>query len=131
MPPSVSWSNSASVTSARRRAASSAAAPEDHRPWFDRWRERQQVIPFFDYDPDAFFPLLDDARILDPFEQLLGENFIFTVSEGIIHTGGSAWHHDAYAPEGLFSMRAAIYLDPLGPGVSQRDPRESLPGISR
>ena len=77
--------------------------------------KRQQVIPFFDYDPDAFFPLLDDARILDPFEQLLGENFIFTVSEGIIHTGGSAWHHDAYAPEGLFSMRAAIYLDPLGP----------------
>ena len=77
--------------------------------------KRQQVIPFFDYDPKAFYPLLDDDRILQPFAQLLGENFILTVSEGIIHTGGSRWHHDAYVPEGLFTMRAAVYLDPLGP----------------
>jgi hypothetical protein len=78
-------------------------------------QKRQQIIPFFDYDPEAFYPLLDNARILDPFEQLLGEDFILTLSEGIIHTGGSGWHHDAYAPEGFFSMRVAIYLDPLGP----------------
>ena len=77
--------------------------------------KRQQVIPFFDYDSDTFYPLLDDERILQPFEQLLGDDFILTVSEGIIHTGGSPWHHDAYAPEGLSSMRAALYLDPLGP----------------
>ncbi len=77
--------------------------------------KRQQVIPFFDYDPEAFYPLLDDERILQPFAQALGEDFILTVSEGIIHTGGSPWHHDAYAPEGFSTMRAAIYLDPLGP----------------
>ena len=77
--------------------------------------KRQQVIPFFDYDPEAFYPLLDDDRILDVFEALMGEDFIFTLSEGIIHTGGSRWHHDAMAPEGFFSMRAALYLDPLGP----------------
>ncbi len=77
--------------------------------------KRQQIIPFFDYDPETFYPLLDDERILQPFAQLLGDDFILTVSEGIIHTGGSPWHHDAYAPEGLFTMRAAIYLDPLGP----------------
>ncbi len=77
--------------------------------------KRQQIIPFFDYDPEVFYALLDDARILDTFEQLLGADFILTLSEGIIHTGGSAWHHDAYGPEGFFSMRAAIYLDPLGP----------------
>ena len=77
--------------------------------------KRQQIIPFFDYDPAVFYPLLDDARVLDTFEQLLGEDFILTLSEGIVHTGGSGWHHDAYAPEGFFSMRAAIYLDPLGP----------------
>ena len=76
---------------------------------------RQQVVPFFDYDPDTFYPLLDDPRIVDPLEQLMGEDFILTVSEGILHTGGSGWHHDACAPEGLFSMRAAIYLDPLSP----------------
>jgi len=77
--------------------------------------KRQQVIPFFDYDPDAFYPLLDDERIIEPFALLLGEDFLLTLSEGIIHTGGSGWHHDACAPDGLTTMRAAIYLDPLGP----------------
>ncbi len=77
--------------------------------------KRQQVVPFFDYDPEAFYPLLDDERFLDVFEALMGEDFIFTLSEGIVHTGGSRWHRDALAPEGLFSMRAAIYLDSLGP----------------
>ena len=78
-------------------------------------QKRQQVVPFFDYDPDTFYPLLDDERILEPFAALLGEDFLLTLSEGIIHTGGSGWHHDACAPDGLTTMRAAIYLDPLGP----------------
>ena len=77
--------------------------------------KRQQVVPFFDYDPDAFYPLLDDERIVDIFESVMGEDFIFTVSEGLLHTGGTRWHHDACAPDGFFSMRAAIYLDTLGP----------------
>jgi len=77
--------------------------------------KRQQVIPLFDYNPDIFYPLLDDDRIVGVFETLMGEDFIFTLSEGILHTGGSPWHHDARAPEGFFSMRAALYLDPLGP----------------
>ncbi len=75
----------------------------------------QQVIPFFDYDPDVLYPLLDDGRTQDAFENLMGEDFILTLSEGILHTGGSEWHHDACAPDGFFSMRAAIYLDTLGP----------------
>jgi len=78
--------------------------------------KRQQVVPFFDYDTKVFYPLLDDERLLTVFEALLGEDFIFLLSEGILHTGGSEWHHDARAPEGFFSMRAAIYLDPLQPG---------------
>ena len=75
--------------------------------------KRQQVVPVFDYDAEVFYPLLDDERILPVFEQLLGEDFLLTLSEGIIHTGGSGWHHDACAPEGFFSMRATIYLDAL------------------
>ena len=77
--------------------------------------KRQQIVPFFDYDPGSFYPLLEDDRIVDVFETLLGPDYLFTLSEGIIHTGGTGWHHDACAPEGLFSMRAAIYLDRLGP----------------
>ena len=75
--------------------------------------KRQQIVPFFDYDPDVFYPLLDNEKILQVFERLLGEDFIFTLSSGIIHTSGTEWHHDACAPEGFFSMRAAIYLDAL------------------
>ena len=76
--------------------------------------ERQQVVPCFDYDPDAFYPLLDDERLLGVFETLLGDDFILCATEGIIHAGGTPWHRDACAPEGMCSMRAAIYLDPLG-----------------
>ena len=89
------------------------AKAERHRPTPSG--ERQQVVPFFDYDPDAFYPLLDDRRLVGVFDTLLGEDFILTATEGISHVGGSPWHRDACAPEGMSSMRAAIYLDPLGP----------------
>jgi len=93
---------------AMREARGGAEAPQSG-------VKRQQTIPFFDFDPETFYPLLDDPRILDVFDALLGEDFIFTLSEGILHTGGTRWHHDAMAPDGFFSMRAAMYLDPLGP----------------
>ena len=83
---------------------------------------RQQVnntippfIPFVDYAPDVFYPLLDDERIVSVFRNLMGDDFRITVTEGLIHAGGSGWHHDNVAREGYFTMRAAIYLDPLGP----------------
>ena len=87
---------------------------------------RQQVVPFFDYDHDTFYPLLDNARIADTLEQLMGDDFILTVSEGILHTGGSGWHHDACAPEGLL----------FGPTwlrgrLSQRYSGKPYKGISR
>ena len=95
--------------------------------------ERQQVVPFFDYDPDAFYPLLEDERLVEVFETLLGEDFILTATEGIIHAGGTPWHRDACAPEGMFSMRAAIYLDPARPGrrLSQRHSRQPFHSVPR
>ena len=102
--------------------------------------KRQQVVPFFDYAPDVFYALLDDERIIDVFDTLLGADFILTLSEGIIHTGGTGWHHDACAPEGFLSMRAAIYLDRLGPddgclsvipGSHFKGFREALAAIDR
>jgi hypothetical protein len=100
---------------AMRKARGDAATPELVQDAQGYSKKRQQVVPFFDYDPEIFFPLLDDARFMDIFEELLGKDFIFTLSEGIIHVGGSGWHTDAVAPDGLFTMRAALYLDPLGP----------------
>ena len=83
---------------------------------------RQQVnntippyITFFDYAPDVFYPLLDDERIVAVFRNLMGDDFRITVTEGLIHAGGSGWHHDNVAREGYFTMRAALYLDRLGP----------------
>jgi len=100
---------------AMRRARGGAPEPELRQGAHGYSAKRQQVVPFFDYDPDAFYPLLDDERIVNLFSALMGEDFILTLSEGIIHAGGSGWHHDAVAPDGFFSMRAAIYLDALGP----------------
>ena len=78
------------------------------------------VVPFFDCDPDAFYPLLDDPRVFDVFEALLGPDFMLAATAGVIHADGREWHHDtahdnSIAPEGLVTMRAAFYLDVLGP----------------
>jgi hypothetical protein len=100
---------------AMRRARGDAPEPELQQNAQGYSVKRQQVVPFFDYDPDAFYPLLDHEGIGGIFADLMGEDYLLTLSEGIIHAGGSGWHHDAVAPDGLFSMRAALYLDPLGP----------------
>ena len=105
----------AAFDTAMCRARGGASVPELERNAQGFSTKRQQVVPFFDYNPEVLYALLDNQKIMDTFQVLLGEDFIFTLSEGIIHAGGTGWHHDAVAPDGLFSMRAAIYLDPLGP----------------
>lgn len=83
---------------------------------------RQQInnsipphISFFDLNPEVFYPLLVDERFVDVFRNLLGDDFILPISEGILHTAGSDWHHDNVAEPPYFTMRAHIYLDHLGP----------------
>ena len=107
---------------AMKTARGNAAEPELRQDGRGYSVVRQQVnntippfIPFFDYAPDVFYPLLDDERIVSVFRNLMGDDFRITVTEGLIHAGGSGWHHDNVAREGYFTMRAAIYLDPLGP----------------
>ena len=81
---------------------------------------RQQInsgmsgFTFFGLDPETFYPLLTDDRFVDVFRNLLGDDFVLPISEGILHTGGTGWHHDNVATEGFFTMRAHIYLDDLG-----------------
>ena len=100
---------------AMRKARDGEEDPELRQDEGGNSARRQQTIPFFDYDPEAFYPLLDDERFVNVLEALLGDDFILTLSEGVIHAGGTRWHHDACGPEGFFSMKVAIYLDPLGP----------------
>ena len=115
------------------KAARDGAAPPE-------WgQQRQQVnflmdpfIPFFDLNPDVFYPLLTDQRFVDIFRHLLGDDFILPASEGILHTGDSAWHHDNIAPDNFFTMRAHIYLDHLGneDGCLNVDSGKPFHGIS-
>ena len=107
---------------AMKSARGEAMEPELRQDTHGYSAVRQQVnntmapfIAFFDYAPDVFYPLLDDERIVSIFRNLMGDDFRITVTEGIIHAGGSGWHHDNVAREGYFTMRAAIYLDQLGP----------------
>lgn len=86
----------------RERGGGPPPGPED---------QRQQVTPFSTTTQRCSTP----CWMMTAFDMLMGEDFIFLQSEGLLHTGGSRWHHDARGPEGIFSMRAAIYLDPLNP----------------
>ena len=97
------------------KAREGAPPPEPGQP-------RQQVnssidpfLSFFDLDPEVFYPLLTDDRFVDVFRNLLGEDFVLPISEGILHTGGTGWHHDNVASKGFFTMRAHICLDRLDP----------------
>ena len=81
--------------------------------------EREQVVPFFDFEPELLYPLLDHeginqvtsanaplrwhqrggwARSLrgcgrrgQIFDAVMGPGWILTLTEGIIHAGGTGW----------------------------------------
>ena len=120
--PSETAKLSEAFDAAMRKARNGADEPELTQDDHGYSAVRQQVncqipphVPFFDLDPHSFYPLLADERFDDVFRTLLGDDYVMAVSEGIIHAGGSAWHHDNVAPEGYFTMRAHIYFDALGP----------------
>ena len=79
------------------------------------WDKKQ--IPFFDYDPDSFYWLLDDERFESHFRTFQGDDYVVSASAAYIHAGGVGWHHDhsETIDDAFHSMRAHMYLDPLGP----------------
>lgn len=72
---------------------------------------RQQVVPFYRHNPAVYHRLLDHNRIHKVVEDLLGKDFVFTVSEGIHHFGGTHWHHDSLAPEGHTHLKVVLFLN--------------------
>jgi hypothetical protein len=74
---------------------------------------RQQVVPFYKHNPAVYHRMLDSEHILEVVEDLLGEDFVFAVSEGIQHYEGSKWHHDSISPEGHTHIKMGLYLDPV------------------
>ena len=68
---------------ATRLARGGTGSPELVRDERGYSMKRQQEALFVDCDPDAFYPLLDDDRLMDAFEQLVGDYFIFTLSAAL------------------------------------------------
>ena len=81
-------------------------------PW-QRVDGNHYVIPFYRHNPAVYHRLLDDRRINEVVEDLLGEDFVFSAAAGHRRWGGTGWHHDTVAPEGLTHLKAVFYLQPV------------------
>ena len=73
--------------------------------------KRQAVMVFAELRP-KLMSLIDDNRIYEPIEQLLGPDFLWWGSDGNLYVGDTAWHPDATNPElGHSPIKVAMYLD--------------------
>lgn len=71
------------------------------------------ALKFFESNPAVYHPLLDSDKLNELLEDLLGENYVFTVSQGTIRTHNTKWHHDDIGPEGHLQLKVIFYLDPV------------------
>ena len=71
------------------------------------------VTPFFRHNPAVYHHLLDHDKLSEVVEDLLGEEFVFLAAEGHRRWGGTGWHHDSLAPEGLTHLKVVFYLQPV------------------
>jgi ectoine hydroxylase-related dioxygenase (phytanoyl-CoA dioxygenase family) len=81
-------------------------------PW-DQAPQRQQVVPFYRENAAVYHRLLDNDDLFELVEDLIGEDFVFSVSEGVQHFGGTRWHHDAISPEGHIHLKVVFFVDPV------------------
>ena len=77
--------------------------------------ERRMIntLQFFESNPAVYHPLLDGDNLNKLIEDLLGEDYVFTVSQGAIRTHNTRWHHDDIAPEGHIHLKVIFYLEPV------------------
>jgi len=81
-------------------------------PW-QRAEGNHYVVPFYRHNPAVYHRLLDDERISEVVEDLLGEDFVFHAAAGHHRWGGTGWHHDSLPPEGLTHLKVVFYLQPV------------------
>ena len=79
----------------------------------DEERRTIGTLRFFESNPAVYHPLLDGDRLNELIEDLLGEEYVFTVSEGALRTHNTNWHHDDVAPEGHLHLKVIFYLEPV------------------
>ena len=74
--------------------------------------ENQSVQPWLERHP-AMRDLIDDERIHQIPESLLGPDFWLDGTEGHLRVGDTPWHGDDIHDDDLGWVKIAIYLDPL------------------
>lgn len=64
--------------------------------------------------PESLFPwLIDDDRIYEPLEQMLGPGFVWIGSDSNLYVGDTGWHPDAPPDFRYEGIKVAFYLDPV------------------
>ena len=74
----------------------------------------QYLESFIEQDPDVFYPLLDDDRLLDVVDGLLGADSLYIGNGGGLVAGNSAWHTDVDGILHTFNtLKTVFYCDPV------------------
>jgi hypothetical protein len=80
-------------------------------------RQRQEVAPIIEEDPDTFYPLLADDRLMGIVEGLLGEDVLYTGgNDGNLYVGDTRWHVDGGGTFDFDKVKTAFYCDPVSEG---------------
>ena len=72
---------------------------------------RQAVLGFIEKRP-LLSGLVEDDRIYQPLEQLLGPGFVWIGSDGNLYVGDTGWHPDGSDLD-YGRIKVALYLDPV------------------
>ena len=72
---------------------------------------RQAVLGFIEKRP-LLSGLVEDDRIYQPLEQLLGPGFVWIGSDGNLYVGDTGWHPDGSVLD-YARIKVALYLDPV------------------
>lgn len=76
-------------------------------------QKRHSAMAMVERHP-ALRTLIDDDRIHEPVQQLLGDDYMWFGSDGNLYVGDTHWHSDAQKPEiGLGRIKIGFYLDPV------------------
>ena len=74
--------------------------------------KRQAVFGFIEKRP-LLRRLVEDDRIYEPIEQLLGTGFVWIGSAGNLYVGDTGWHPDSRERD-YDMIKVIFYLDPVG-----------------
>ena len=87
---------------------------------------RQSLYGIAEQEP-LLTALVEDDRIYETVESLLGPGFIWLCSEGNLYVGDTDWHSDRDWPD-YPPVKVSFYLDPLAPATGAL---RVLPGSHR